>query len=84
MLFSILFRFKDADERWPDTISRAHGTASRTVEGNMKLSDTIKKVIPLAEAIHDYWEIELPKRYRDYPFVHEGEEEARRRRRRRS
>ena len=39
----------------------------------MKLSDTIKKVIALAEVIHDYWERELPKRYRDYPFVHEGE-----------
>jgi hypothetical protein len=43
------------------------------LEGKMKLSDTIKKVIPLAEAIHAYWERELPKRYRDYPFVHEGE-----------
>ncbi len=42
----------------------------------MKLSDTIKKVIALAEAIHDYWEVELPKRYRDYPFVHEGEEDG--------
>jgi hypothetical protein len=42
----------------------------------MKLSDTARKVIALAEAIHDYWEAELPKRYPDYPYVHEGEEDG--------
>lgn len=41
----------------------------------MKLSETIKKVIPLAQAISDYWETELPKRHPDYPLVNPGEED---------
>jgi hypothetical protein len=41
----------------------------------MKLSETIKKVIPLAQAISDYWETELPKRYPNYPLVNPGEED---------
>jgi hypothetical protein len=40
----------------------------------MKLSEIVKKVINLREAINNYWDIELPKRHRDYPIVHEGED----------
>ena len=40
----------------------------------MKLSETTKEVIALAEAIRDYWDTELPKRHPDYPFVHPGED----------
>ncbi len=41
----------------------------------MKLSETIRKVIPLAEAIRDYWDTELPKRHPNYPLVNPGEED---------
>jgi hypothetical protein len=41
----------------------------------MKLSETIKKVIPLAEAIENYWDTELPKRFPNYPLVNPGEED---------
>jgi hypothetical protein len=41
----------------------------------MKLSETIKKVIPLAQAITDYWDTELPKRFPNYPLVNPGEED---------
>jgi hypothetical protein len=40
----------------------------------MKLSETVSKVIALAEAIRTYWDTELPKRHPDYPFVHPGED----------
>jgi len=40
----------------------------------MKLSETAKEVIALAEAIRNYWDTELPKRHPDYPFVHPGED----------
>lgn len=42
----------------------------------MKLSDTAKEVIALAEAIRNYWDTELPKRHPDYPFVHPGEDDG--------
>ncbi len=40
----------------------------------MKLSETAKQVIGLAEAIRNYWDTELPKRHPDYPLVHPGED----------
>jgi hypothetical protein len=40
----------------------------------MKLSEVLKKVLPLAEAIRDYWDRELPKRHPDYPLENPGEE----------
>jgi hypothetical protein len=40
----------------------------------MKLSETAKEVIALADAIRTYWDAELPKRHRDYPFIHPGED----------
>src|SRR6266498_2659703 len=40
----------------------------------MKLSETAKEVIALAEAIRNYWDTELPKRHPDYPLVHPGED----------
>ncbi len=40
----------------------------------MKLSETAEQVIRLGEAIRNYWDAELPKRHRDYPFVHPGED----------
>lgn len=40
----------------------------------MKLSETAKEVIALAEAIRNYWDAELPKRHPDYPLVHPGED----------
>lgn len=42
----------------------------------MKLSEAANEVIRLANAIRAYWEAELPKRYRDYPLMHVGEEEG--------
>lgn len=41
---------------------------------NNKLSETAAEVIRLAEAIRDFWDAELPKRHRDYPLVHPGED----------
>jgi hypothetical protein len=43
-------------------------------EGAVKLSEVVKEVIGLAQAIREYWDAELPKRHRDYPLVHSGEE----------
>ena len=40
----------------------------------MKFSETLDTVIALAETIRDYWNIELPKRHPDYPWVHPGED----------
>jgi hypothetical protein len=40
----------------------------------MKLSETAKEVIALADAIRNYWDTELPKRHPDYPLVHPGED----------
>jgi hypothetical protein len=40
----------------------------------MKLSEAVKQVIALAAAIQQYWDTELPKRHRDYPFVSPGED----------
>lgn len=40
----------------------------------MKLSETIKKVIALAETTRDYWDTELPKRHPNYPLVNPGED----------
>lgn len=40
----------------------------------MKLSDTAKEVIRLAEAGRAYWDRELPKRHPDYPWIRSGED----------
>lgn len=40
----------------------------------MKLSETAAEVIALANAIRDYWDIELPKRHPNYPLVSPGED----------
>src|SRR5947209_17259771 len=53
---------------------RVNGTAPLFGGGDMKLSETAKEVIALAEAIRNYWDAELPKRHPDYPFVHPGED----------
>jgi len=42
----------------------------------MKLSEKTKTVIALADAVLTYWDTELPKQYRDYPFVHPGEDQS--------
>lgn len=42
----------------------------------MKLSETLNEIIPLADAVHRYWESELPKRHPDYPLVHPGEDDG--------
>ena len=39
----------------------------------MKLSELTARVIDLATAIRDYWEVELPKRHPDYPLVRPGD-----------
>src|SRR5947209_17797467 len=53
---------------------RVNGTAPLFGGGDMKLSETAKEVIALAEAIRNYWDAELPKRHPHYPFVHPGED----------
>ena len=40
----------------------------------MKFSESLDAVIALAETIRDYWDVELPKRHPDYPWVHPGED----------
>jgi hypothetical protein len=40
----------------------------------VKLSEVVKKVIKLARARNEYWDIELPKRHPDYPLVNPGED----------
>jgi hypothetical protein len=40
----------------------------------MDLSKIVQEVISLSEEIQAYWEVELPKRHPDYPFVHSGED----------
>ena len=35
----------------------------------MKLSETMKQIIGLAESIRSYWDSELPKRHPKYPIV---------------
>ena len=40
----------------------------------MTLSEVIRRAIPLAKAMSDYWEAELPRRFKQYPFVQEGED----------
>jgi hypothetical protein len=42
----------------------------------MKFSQVLKQVTELAEAIHTYWERELPKRHPDYPLVNPGEDDG--------
>lgn len=42
----------------------------------MKITELLKEVIPLAEAIREYWDTELPKRHPDYPIVRFGEKSA--------
>jgi hypothetical protein len=40
----------------------------------MKMSEIIAKVISLATAIRDYWNVELPKRHPHYPVISLGED----------
>lgn len=40
----------------------------------MKLSDAIRRVIELATAMREYWDRELPKRHKDYPWIRAGED----------
>lgn len=40
----------------------------------MKLSEAVKKAINLGKVIREYWETELPKHHRNYPFMSPGEE----------
>ena len=40
----------------------------------MKFSEALDTVIALAGTIRDYWNVELPKRHPDYPWVHPGED----------
>jgi len=42
----------------------------------MKFSQTVNKVLALAQAVHDYWSVELRKRHPRYPFVNEGDEDG--------
>jgi hypothetical protein len=42
----------------------------------MKFSETVNKVLSLAQAVRDYWSVELPKRHPRYPFVNEGDEDG--------
>jgi hypothetical protein len=44
----------------------------------MKLSETARDVIALADAIRDYWAAELPKRHPNYPLVNPGKTLGRR------
>jgi hypothetical protein len=40
----------------------------------MDFSKVVEEVISLSEEIQAYWDTELPKRHRDYPIVHPGED----------
>ncbi len=40
----------------------------------MKLSDAAETVIALARTIRTFWDVELPKRHRDYPIIHRDED----------
>jgi hypothetical protein len=42
----------------------------------MPFSDTVKRVIDLANAVRDYWDTELPKRYPTYPLVPAGADDG--------
>src|SRR4051812_43730431 len=42
----------------------------------MKVSEAANEVIALAEAIRKYWDVELPKRHPDYPFIKLGENDG--------
>jgi len=42
----------------------------------MKLSEVVPEIIALAQATSNYWERELPKRYKNYPRMEEGEEDG--------
>lgn len=39
----------------------------------MTFSEVVERVLPLATAMHGYYEAELPKHYRDYPLMNPGE-----------
>ena len=39
-----------------------------------QLSEKIRRIIDLAEAIRNYWDIELPKHHPDYPLIHAWED----------
>jgi len=40
----------------------------------VKLSEAAATVIDLSITVQAYWDVELPKRHPDYPFVHPGED----------
>lgn len=40
----------------------------------MTFAETVDRVIDLGTRVWEYWDAELPKRHRDYPLVHEGED----------
>jgi|SRR6266849_3937553 len=40
----------------------------------MRLSEAANEVVRLAEAIHTYWDRELPKRHPHYPLIRSGED----------
>lgn len=42
----------------------------------MKLSEVVKKVLALTQAIRDYWDEVLPKRHPNYPLVEEGADDG--------
>ena len=42
----------------------------------MKLSEVIRRAIPLSKATCDYWEVEKPKRHPKYPFIQPGEDDG--------
>jgi hypothetical protein len=43
----------------------------------MKLSTVVNKIIPLGQAISDYWERELPRWAPNYPLVNDADEDSR-------
>ena len=40
----------------------------------MAFSDTVKRVMELADVIQKFWDVELPKRHPTYPIIGPGEE----------
>ncbi len=42
----------------------------------MKLSDELPEIIRLAKAIQAYWDVELPRRHPNYPFIEKGADDG--------
>jgi hypothetical protein len=49
-------------------------TAAARGEELVTFSEVLRKAITLARGRREYWNRELPKRHRDYPIVHPGED----------